>query len=78
MTFIPKWEVTIVDQDSEDVEKELITEYEARVSAATSEEAKERAVAMIRERVKGVGKLVVTNVREIWKPGRPPGRSRRS
>ena len=67
-----RWEVTIDDLDSEDFEKELITQYEARVTTSTQDEAKERALTMIRARVTDIGghKLVVRSVREIWRPRR--------
>lgn len=69
-----RWEVTIVDQDSEDFEKDDITQYEARVTAMGPDEAKQRALTMIRACVVDVSshKLVVTNVREIWNSRHPP------
>jgi hypothetical protein len=64
-----RWEVTIVDKDSEDLEKDEIIHYEARVTASGEDEAKQRALALIRERVAQLSgrNLVITTVREIWK-----------
>lgn len=68
-----RWEVTIDDQDSEDLERDEITSYEARVTATGPDDAKQRALTMIRERVIEVNghKLVVTNVRQIWNSRHP-------
>lgn len=69
-----RWQVTIVDRDSEDVEAELITQYEARVTAGSRGKAKERALALVREKVTGINahNLDGKTVREISKlRGRP-------
>jgi hypothetical protein len=64
-----RWEVRILDEDSEDVEKEQITQVEVRTTAPDKASATERALALVRAEVPGVAKhrLKVTNVAEIWK-----------
>jgi len=67
-----RWEVTVADQDSEDLEKHEITQHEAHVTAITRDDAKQRVLAMIRDRVHDASShtLVISNVREIWRLGR--------